>query len=113
MGFTLPAQEQALGEGPFAIHPLGQTVEAPLRGQARSALALELVRALGPNAFPLLEPDAQIERADQDRVGAPSDEVHLDPLLRVGPTRFMREGAWVEVGIQVAIQANQQIPIER
>src|SRR5438093_11005992 len=87
----LPAQEEALREGPFSIHPLGQAIKATMLRQARGVLALELVGALGPNGFALLEADAHVQSANRDRVRAPHDEVHFNTALRGGPSSLMRE----------------------
>src|SRR3990172_21814 len=85
----------------------------PARG-AREALEFRdgvFVRVLGMNALALGEHERASEHA-RDLVGE-APKVHLDAALALIVDRLVREAAQIEVAVKLAIDAREQIEIER
>jgi hypothetical protein len=57
--------------------------------------------------------DVQARRAHAHELIAQRAEVHLDSALAGIPARFVRESAQVEVAIQLAVDAPEEVEVER
>ena len=72
----------------------------------------ELMRRLGPDRLAHIERYPASGAGDIDNLPDLGTEVHLNPAIASAPARCMPELAQVEVAVQLAINACQQIQVE-
>src|SRR6185312_4702169 len=103
----------ALGKRPFVVDPLRLAVEPRDVGQARDFVVRILVAVLGPDGFAILESDLQIRGMNRDRLLAQRLQMHLYASgLRI-ESRQVTELIQVEIRIQLPVDTDQKIEIER
>jgi hypothetical protein len=91
----------------------GGIVEGAGRGEAAAGeegLVGELVAVFGVNGFELGEWDSLA--GDVDDLGDEAFEVHLDAAFVAVPAGAVDEGVEVEVGVEVAVEAAEDVEVE-
>src|SRR5437899_220801 len=112
-GHLLPRDKQALREGPLQVHPLGVTTEADTPSHVDNLVGGVFVGALGPDGFIFGEFHGETGLADADGLVASRAEMHFDAALHLVVPHGVAKPREVKIGIELAVDARQQIQIER
>src|SRR3954469_2967263 len=105
--------EKCQREARLVVDPLFGNDEASTFSHPFDLRLVVLVRALGPDALAAREPDRDAGPANRDRLIREALEMHLDPLRSGIPNRTVRKAADLERAFQFAIDADEQVAIER
>ena len=105
--------DQRQRESSLAIHPLLGQAEPGALERGDDAGGLILVGALRPDRLALGDREIEGGGRNRDPLVLPADEVHLDPRLRRVPDRAVREPVEVDIAPQLAIDAQQEVAVER
>src|ERR1700733_9844442 len=92
------------------ISPGGCRAPAGAFSQACELIEIVFIRTLCVNSFALSE--AKRLPGDMNRLTPAADQMHFDPALVLVIDRTVAETCEIEVTIQLAIDADQQVQIE-
>ena len=95
------------------VDPLRFALESRDLGQARDLVVRILVAVLSPDGFAVLERDLQIGGVNRDGLLLQRLQMHLDASGLGIESRQVTELIQLEIRIQLAIDADQKIEIER
>src|SRR5262245_27085147 len=109
---TLGHGEGADAETLLAVEPAVLEPEAGGAGELERLLERVLERILGVDRLAVGELDLEVERLDGDALLAQAHDLDLDPALLLAPGGAVREAADVEAGVELAVQALQQVERE-
>jgi hypothetical protein len=104
--------QKTLDEGPFVIDPLRLAAETSGRGEPRHFLGRVLVAALRPDRFVLAQRERESHRAQGDGLRAGRAQVHLDAARGGVVAGQMPEPRQREVGVELAVDAREQVDVE-
>ena len=111
-GAHLRLLEERFGESPVGFDPLPDAGPASAPSDARNLFRAELVRRLGPDGFAGGERDGEIERVDTNLLGNARPKMHFDSRLALVVAGFVGELRKLEVAVEFAIDAREQIQVE-
>ena len=92
------------------VDPGPERCPAGRAGKSVKAVETIFVRVFGVDALPLLKVDR--DPAHPDRLTTPADEIHFDSGIVAIVNRKVREGLEIEIGLELAVDPDQEIEIE-
>ena len=95
------------------VDPLRFAVESRDLGQSRDLLMRVLVAVLSPDGFAVLERNLQVGGVDRHRLLPERLQMHLDAPGVGIESREVAELIQIEIGVQLTVDADQKIQIER
>src|ERR1700691_2992141 len=104
--------QQVLREGPLLVDPLCLAAEAGGARHRKYFLRRVFVAAFGPDGFALDKLYTQFGGTNMHGLAAQGLEMHLDAASLMIDSGHMLKLREIEIGIQFAIDASQQIQVE-
>src|SRR5947209_4477922 len=104
--------EEVAAEALACVEPRARALEAGRGGERGKLREVVLVRVLGVDALARAEMYVEVERVDSDGLRARAFQMHLDPALALVVERDVAEGAHMEVGLKLAVDARQKVQVE-
>src|SRR3984957_9703845 len=110
---SLYGEEEVLGERPFGIKPLAVAAIAGPLTHLNDFSGIVFVRAFGPDGFAFTHIETETRFANGDALPGFRLQMHFHAPLGLVVTRHMLEKRQIEIGVEVAVDAREEVHIER